>query len=970
MDIEAGALTRAIAAAAAALVLGACGTANPLTGSGTASTADSGGGAIGTSVEQGTPQVEPSAAYASGVDDQTQQGRVAAMTTAVDALRAASTSGWQAVQSDDNGYAKELSGGRYVVDADAVAAAEDFMGRFGGAFGPPAQFAFRVEPTSVDGVVTVVGDQVAGGVPVDQAQVAIAVRAVDGGSEVSSATGRVVDTTGVPTSATVPATTAVQTVATRFGVSAEPDPALLIASSSGPPALAWAVRATQGPTEAMAEGKVSGVLAFPALVFVDATSGEIVGARTTAKTLAQGRVMAAGNRWASIDLPPEGTRIVIERTLPNGMTVSANAERLADGRIALIDATGPKANRSTRAGVIIAFDHSKATDRNELGPLAVYASEAEVPDDAVLTMAGIRQSLDYYAKTFKRLSFDGKNSPVPVAINFTEDGKCWDNAYFSFAPGAQHMAIGVPCEYDGKKLIRTFASPSTIGHELTHGVTNSNARFLEGRSDVTQTAIDEGTADYFGVLIAGNFSGKINSTGDTIECFQIESSPMCRQFPDGSVGMRSLNTGATIDDYANVLSDPFGFGTLGDDGHDNSMVWTNALWQIRKAIAAQDGGDMLTSARARTFDEVVHRATTTYLTGTSDLVEAALAVQKAAADLGMTGGERNLIADRFRMNGLCPGCATAKAEFTPTATSGRHEARPAVAGAKVVFIENSGWLASSAKASSPGRNDVVDVLPKSDLTLTVAARGDWVAQTLTTLDNRTAVGLMNLQTGASETVATAIDDSVRPGVGSDLIAWTDRQGTVYARALAGGQVASLRMNEPVAALASDGDRVAIQTDSGQLSVWSPSSGQTQALDPVGPGRSKGAYLSAGTIAMWGPRLAVFEKPQGVGGIVIYDLDKGTKTVLDTKAVGFLGLAMNEDLVMWSAVSGPLPGLINELAGGKWPDTALVGYSISADKGGTLANPRGQQGFPALSDELAAWQETINGGQDIFAAPLN
>ncbi len=472
------------------------------------------------------------------------------------------------------------------------------------------------------------------------------------------------------------------------------------------------------------------------------------------------------------------------------------------------------------------------------------------------------------------------------------------------------------------------------------------------------------------MLIASQMLGKVNTGGISIGCYGITDSPGCKEYPDGGFGLRSVNTGATLADIAGVIADPYGVQYLGDDGHDNGQVWTNALWQARRAIAALDGGDMLTSARAQVFDKAVHVATSSMLTGSADLADAAQAVQQAAAQVGLTGRERDLIADRFRANGLCAGCAS-RVTFTPVATSGRLQSRPAVAGSNVVYIDYTSQVSTVAMAKDLSTDQVRKVLPQDDLTVTVSGRGDWVAQTLYNFaKRRESLGLMNLRTGKPSVVATGIDAAVQPGVGSEGLAWVDSKGSVHYRRLDGGKTANLAPKGRVDRVATDNGIVAIQRGDGTVSVWEPATGAVEDIDRVDAAGVSSQTLPNGGLAMWGSRIAVLARAQDTSSeVLIYDLSARTKTTVKANAVGFLGLAMNDDLVVWSEVTGPLPGLINKLDGGTAQDTALTAYRISTDDAVRFADTSGQQGFPALSDRVGAWQETSSGGQDVYAITL-
>ena len=81
--------------------------------------------------------------YALQVGEAAQQSRVAEIAAVVERLRAQTTSGWQARQSDINGWAAELSGGGFLAPGDPVAVTAAFLEQFGSVFGPASGLTFE-----------------------------------------------------------------------------------------------------------------------------------------------------------------------------------------------------------------------------------------------------------------------------------------------------------------------------------------------------------------------------------------------------------------------------------------------------------------------------------------------------------------------------------------------------------------------------------------------------------------------------------------------------------------------------------------------------------------------------------------------------------------------------------------------------------------------------------------------------------
>jgi hypothetical protein len=659
--------------------------------------------------------------------------------------------------------------------------------------------------------------------------------------------------------------------------------------------------------------------------------------------------------------------------------VSVNAERLPDGSVVMVDATGPGANRRTKKGIIAVFDGSRLDGRtSDLGPVLRFRNGRVDNLDAVMAMWSARQVLDYYRTELGRASFDGRNSPLLAVINYTQGDPCQDNAFFATAPGQSRMMIGVPCPAPGgKPSVRTFADLYIVGHEVTHGVTHTNALDFAGPNRVQQGAIDEGTSDYFGVVIENRALGRVGTTGTYFACYQLSAPPFCAEQTGGQHGLRDINSGATFDDFAFTLVDPFGLATaIGDDGHLNSLVWTNALWKARQRLAALDGGDPNQSARARAFDRAVHRATTTYLGPDSDLVDAAEAVQRAVGEVpGLGAGEAAAVRDQFRASKLCRGCTLPSTLPSLVASSSRVKTRPQVVGDRVAYTQFDGSLQARTMLGAPGSTGQRAVGTGSALALRTGAAGDWVAETVVTFARNGAeqdsVVLRNVRSDTSATLSTSADPTVGPAVSAAGVAWADYsggRGVVRYRALGGGKVSSLPLPQPIAHLATDGGLVAVQQEDGTLFVWDVRGGSRQNLPPVDWARAPGILVPGGGLAMSGRSVAVLDQPLGAGRVLVYDLDARTVTTVTERAAPF-GLSMDDGLVVWSEVTGPLPGRVNQLGGGGFVDTELRAYSVTSGTGYEVVDPRGQQGFPDVDGTLLTWQDTAGGGNDIVALTI-
>ena len=943
----------------------------------------------------GSGPVIASPIYALQVGEAAQASRITQMAAVIDGLRAASSSGWQAKQSDRNGWAADVSGGWFRADGDPVAVASAFMSSYGSVFGPATGMVATSGGYDTNGLATVRITQVVGTVPVDGALLTASVRQYGNGGQLESIRGLLLDTTGVTDTPTITAAQAETTVTDTLGATITPGATLAITDTLNGPRLAWAVTAITGPTNAP-PGTGTLDLAFPATVFVDATDGAILSARPNSEHLtSRGGIpaedAAAGNGVDygnyTFTLPAGGTPVTIQSDYLGLFPIQVTALQLPDGSIAMVDPTGPGASLATKKGLIAVVD-AKQHDAygGDLGAVAVYPNVQAIPKDAIYAMWGVRQTLDVLAQRFGLASFDNNNSPVPIVINYLEGDTCLDNAFFLTGPGVSHMSTGVPCPDDQGRRRETMATIEVLGHEIGHGVTNSHTSFFYPPL-VEQTALDEGTSDYIGMLVRNAAFGEDGTVMLSDSCKGSgDWDPFCVQWKDGA-GMRSMSTGATAEQSVFRLEDPYrDYITYlaQDDGHNNGMVWTNALIQARRAIAAAAGEDPATSARAQVFDQAVLRADTAYYEPNTGLAQAADAVLRAAGDLGMSQQERDLISDRFRANKLCRGCLIAVGssdQALPVSVSTSLKTNPVAAGDRAAYILNPLGGVPIAVAGNPGDPVQQNLSAPGQAAITIAASGDRVYQGQLRQDtsgyySRLALTETNLTTGTSTDIATEVDPIIAPAASAEGVAWSTVTERVCYRAVSGGKPKCRSFGEATAALATSRGKVAVLTVDGTLSVWSVANDTVRALatmsaypfyslDPPGRGQAP-----LGSMAMSGDRIALVASALFPGDLVVFDLGEQTSTTYSSTAVP-LGVAINDKYVVWVDYAGPQQ---TPLAGaGPWAndyaDTQLTGFSFVDGKYYEMVDHRGQQGFPSLSDELLVWQESANGTADIYALPL-
>ncbi len=951
---------------------------------------------------QASAPVIESPVYALEVGEAAQADRVAKLSSVVETLRAESTSGWQARQSDVTGFAGEVSGGRLVVEGDAVNAVDVFMERYGSLFGPADGLRFGLNGYDDDGFATVWIEQAVDGVPVDGAQVIASVRTRGSVSEVQALTGTLVDVSGAQVEPTVTSDQAVETVSQALGVEAAPKPVLVVTTYQGTARLAWAVTVEAGP-EPSETSVLGAMVEYPALVFVDALDGIVLGHRVSA-TSPQGRNAPAAVRTAAVSgstidygnygftIPRGGRPVVIEDTYLGRIPIEVNAQQLPDGSIILVDATGQGASTATKKGVIVGLDGRGLTAAETGGDLVSsariirYPNVKSIPQDALYAMWGARQTLDYLKNDLGMLSYDGRNSPVPIVYNYTDGDSCMDNAYFMTAPGQSHMAVGIPCPDEEGNSIPTVADIDTIAHEIGHGVVHSHA-FT--RSTIQQGALDEGLADYLGMILRNEAFDDSSPVSSADICRDYPGyHSWCRTWKDGT-GIRSMNTGATFGQYAFTIEDVLSntvASLYADSGHTNSMVWSNALWQARKAVASLDGGDMASSDQVRDFDRAVIRASTRWTPGTG-FAAAAESVVRSATESGMSPQSLNLIRDRFRASGICQDCRsqlTAARSIVPVAVSTAVKARPVALDQQVGYLFASSDGLATGAVSTPGSSLQKRIGPPSWVTTHISGHDTTVLQAQVDLGDDGSEELPFLsrsdsRTGTYEVVSENINPLIAPAASAEGYAWIGAGGEIRYQPVGGGSVRTLDAGEPVAHVATGAGKVAFLTAEGRLRVWTVSGNKVRDLavyspEPLASFLPEDLLLPVGALAMSGDRIAVVGSTLLPGTLQVFDLAANTKTTM-SDGVYPLGVAINGSYVVWVENLGPqvspIFGEDADVEFHSFPDTELKGYSFSKRQKYRMIDFRGQQAYPSLSDSgLLAWQETGNGNSDIYATRLS
>ena len=681
-----------------------------------------------------------------------------------------------------------------------------------------------------------------------------------------------------------------------------------------------------------------------------------------------------------LKLPPTGTPVKVQGTTNNGMQVTVDAERLADGSIAFIDATSPGADRTTGKGLIVVYDGANAAKSEDLpGPIATMR-EGDAPDPDVITASwSARVTLDYFRTTHGIDSFDGSGAPILTVVHVPQSIIGCTQRFRS----EMFQATGRCTLDDGTEILKSAVDVGMTAYLFADrylGLTTPNLFDTTSQGG----AVVIGTNDYFSVLVQNRALGTTSVSVGATRCQGAPDSYMCTRFSDGSAGYREVDTGLILEDAVFDLREPRGnLDRVYSSGgtFDNAMVWSSALWQIRKAFASEDGGNLVTSAAADRFDRIVFRAATTYYSDDTDLATAAAAVAQAAIDLQATADEQSVIQQQFVISELCEGCIASPDVQHAVAATPRIEHRPQAVDGGVVYLAAEGGASPRTVAVfAPGGDPAkaVTLTPAGVGTFQVAAAADLVVETRYELTSGNWQGIFMRRLG-SDTVERLDDYAAyaEPAVSAATVVWAKSATDGYlirARATAGGAVTSIKVTSRPIQLAVDGPLVAYQTQDGTLGTWNIQTGATQILshEPALPD----AYLFSlgrmpGKLAVFGNRVASLT-PQDTyappNTVQIFDATTGIGSVISKNAFPG-GLAMNGDLLVWSEVVGNQPSPISAIVGTQTGDSDLMAYSFASGSFAILLQERGQQGFPSIGGGQLAWQDSVNLSDDIYSAGL-
>lgn len=282
---------------------------------------------------------------------------------------------------------------------------------------------------------------------------------------------------------------------------------------------------------------------------------------------------------------------------------------------------------------------------------------------------------------YGRNSIDGAGMTLAGTVHYD---KGYDNAFWN----GERMVFG---DGDGEIFGRFTASLEVIGHELTHGVTESTAGLIyQGQPG----ALNEHVSDVFGVLVKQHSLGQDATTADWLVGADLLLPGVA------GIAIRSMISPGTAYDDPRLGKDPqpdhmSDFVTTSDDNggvHINSGIPNRAFALAARAI----GGQAWTAAGQIWFDVL----TGADITARTDFATfARLTVAAAAARFGSDSAQHDAVRDGWVTVGVQ---LDAQADAAPSEP-------PAGADAELL-LRRTGGLAGLVKE----RRTTLDELPAKD----------------------------------------------------------------------------------------------------------------------------------------------------------------------------------------------------------------------------------------------------------------
>lgn len=250
---------------------------------------------------------------------------------------------------------------------------------------------------------------------------------------------------------------------------------------------------------------------------------------------------------------------------------------------------------------------------------------------------GLGDTFDFYHKVYDRNSIDNAGLPLIASVHF---GKKYDNAFWN----GEQMVFG-----DGDNIIFTGFTGSTdvIAHELTHGVTGSEANL---RYQGQPGALNESISDVFGSMVK---QYKLNQTADEAD-WLIGAGILAKGIH--GVALRSMKAPGTAFDDPKLGKDdqPADMAhyvkTSDDNGgvHTNSGIPNHAFFLVATAL----GGHSWEKAGQIWYDTLIDH---NLKANSSFATFANLTITTAGSRYGSASVEQKAVQDAWYQVGVIKG---------------------------------------------------------------------------------------------------------------------------------------------------------------------------------------------------------------------------------------------------------------------------------------------------------------------------
>lgn len=271
----------------------------------------------------------------------------------------------------------------------------------------------------------------------------------------------------------------------------------------------------------------------------------------------------------------------------------------------------PITNDLNAKGDTIVVDAANQASFDNLSYVTSRSANSGWDATAVSVMNNTRIIYDYYLENFGRKSLDDNNMNLVSVIHFDED---WAQAAWN----GQAMIYG---DGDGRVFNSLAKCFDVAAHEMTHGVITHTANLIyENQSG----ALNESFADVFAALM----DPEDWTLGE--DC-TVASPGYIRNLEDPSDALSKQPS--KFSDYINLPNTE-----NGDNGgvHINSGIPNHAFYLTAKTLGHQVTG------------KIYYRALNTYLTASSQFIDAREALEQSAIDLfGAESSETKAVSDAW-----------------------------------------------------------------------------------------------------------------------------------------------------------------------------------------------------------------------------------------------------------------------------------------------------------------------------------